>query len=241
MITYEKFDNYYVFSHEPNTRVYLGNHSPDDYVEDEMNQQKRSASSWYKEVHTGKKVTWDEIMDYDHDNSKPGNGQVWYESMNPHHEFDKKENYTWEGGCDFEFERKITGLATYGNFSANRSATYVPEFKSEAWAYVSGHSMERQKEIEAEIRASMDEFNREHPWLVNLHDHDGYHDDEGNSITVDQHIINMKAKYGDDVFELAEAKVDPEIKKQVEKIMEVREKTKDMSREEYLEYIKGAF
>ncbi len=174
MITYEKFDNYYIFSHEPNTRVFLGNNSPDDYVEDELNQQKRSASSWYKEIHTGKEITFDDVLDYDHDGSKPGNGFVWCGSSN--HEFDKRENYTFEGGCSFEFERKIKGLATFGN--GQRSASYVKEFKTEAWAYVSGHSIERQKEIEAEVQARMDEFDRERPYLINLHDRNGYHDDE---------------------------------------------------------------
>ncbi len=203
MITYEKFDDYYVFSHEPNSRVYLGSNSPDDYVEDELNQQKRSASSWYKEIHTGKDVTWDDIMDYDHDESMPGNGHVWYESMNSYHEFYKKESYTWEGGCSFEFERKVKGLATFGN--GVRSASYVPEFRAEAWAFVSGHTMERQKQIDAEVQASMDEFNREHPYLINLHDRNGYHDDDGNPITMEEQQAMVKARYGDDVFEIADS------------------------------------
>ena len=234
MITYEKFDNYYIFSHEPNTRVYLGANSPDDYVEDELNQQRRTASAWYREVHTGNTVTWEDIMDYGHDGSKPGNGLVWYGSAS--HEFDHRENYTFEGGHTFDFKRKVKGLARFGNNI--RQASYVPDFKSEAWAYVSYHSMERQKEIESQTRASIDEFNRDHPWIVNLHDTRGYLDDNGNSITIDQHVMAMKERYGDDVFELAEAKVDPEIKKKVEKIMEFREKTKDMNFEEALEALK---
>ncbi len=51
----------------------------------------------------------------------------------------------------------------------------------------------------------------------------------------------MKARYGDNVFEIADSKVDPEIKKQVEKMFELREKTKDMTREEAMEYLKGVF
>jgi hypothetical protein len=137
-ITYEKFDNYYIFSNSPNTRVYLGPYSPDDYVEDELNQQKRSASAWYKEIHTGKDITWDDIMSYKHDGSKLGNGFVWYGS--PAHNFDYKENYTYEGGHSFDFKHKIKGLASFGN--TTRSATYVETYQSEAWAYVSGKTIE---------------------------------------------------------------------------------------------------
>lgn len=217
MNTYEKIGDYYIFNGDHSRRLYLGSNSIEDYIEDEANQAIRSASAWYKEVHTGKEITFDDVLDYDHDGSKPGNGFVWY--GHPSHELDKRENYTFEGGHTFEFERKVTGLATFGN--GKRSATYVKEFRSEAWAFVSGKTLEEQKSIEAQVQAHIDEFNRNHPWLVNLSDRLGHVDDEGNPISISEHETRMKAKYGDDVFDKAEAKMkaetDPKILEMVEK------------------------
>ena len=217
-ITYEKFDEYYIFSNSPNKRVYLGPHSPDDYVEDELNQQKRTASAWYKEIHTGKDITWDDIMSYKHDGSKQGNGFVFY---GPEDNWQKRENYTYEGGHTFDFERKVKGLASFGN--GQRSATYVETYRSEAWAYVSGKTIEQQKQIEKDIEDRMEKFDREHPYLIGLHDRLGYLDGDRNPITVEEQQIMVKAKYGDDVFEIADAKVSPEIRKLVDQAYKGKE------------------
>ena len=221
--TYEKRGNYFIINGNENSRVYT-DANPEDYIEDLINQEKRSASAWYKEVHTGKEVTWDEIADYDHDGSKPGNGFVWYGSAD--HEFDKRENYTWEGGFSFKFERKVPGLATFG--SNGRSATYESKYKTEAWAFVNGKTIEEQREIERMSRERMDDFNRRHPWLYNLHDRLGYLDDNGNQITFEEHREMVKKKYGDDVFEKADAELqkkfdaDPVLKKAVDEIVQAR-------------------
>lgn len=221
--TYEQRENYFIINGNENKRIYA-DVSPEDYIEDLINQEKRNASAWYKEIHTGKEVTWDEIADYDHDGSKPGNGFVWYGSAD--HEFDKRENYTWEGGFSFEFERKVPGLATFG--SNERSATYESKYKTEAWAFVNGKTIEEQLEVEKKVRESIDDFNRRHPWLYNLHDRLGYLDDDGNQITFEEHQEMVKKKYGDDVFEKADAELqkkfdaNPALKKAVDEIVQAR-------------------
>ena len=55
-ITYKKIDDYYIFSHKPKNRVYLGDIDIGDYINDEENQLIRSTSAHYYEIATGKKV-----------------------------------------------------------------------------------------------------------------------------------------------------------------------------------------
>jgi hypothetical protein len=59
----------------------------------------------------------------------------------------------------------------------------------------------------------MDKFDREHPYLIGLHDRLGYLDDNRNPITIEEQQAMVKKKFGDDVFEIADSKVSPETRK----------------------------
>lgn len=207
-IIYEKFEDYYVFSNNPNTRVYLGKESPEDYIWDELEQQKRTASSWYKEVHTGKEITFKDVLAYDRDGSKPGNGQVWYDGDDEDDGFGrKKESYTFEGGHTYDFTRKLH-LASMG--SSAKSCKYVSDDKAAqrlAWAWYFNKTLEKYDIDQKEIEDKREEAARKNPHLHNLMWVSGemyYVDDNQNRISLEEHEKNMKAKFGDDVFYKAE-------------------------------------
>jgi hypothetical protein len=84
----------------------------------------------------------------------------------------------------------------------------------------------------------MDNFDREHPYLINLHDRLGYLDDDRNPITIEEQQVMVKKKFGDDVFDIANAKISPEAIKFADQVMKIREDTKGMNLEEGIEYLK---
>ena len=182
--TYTKHDDYYVFDDQPFTRIYLGDKSIEDYIWDQEQQAMRSASAWYKEIHTGKDVTWDEIMDYNYDGSKPGNGCVWYGS--PDHEFDKRENHTFEGGHTHDFERKLSMASVGSTTSGARSSHYIQGDKAIArlaWAYAFNQTLEEYDEMQKESEARLAEFDTKYPLLKDLVWANGemyYQDKDGN-------------------------------------------------------------
>lgn len=242
-ITYEKFDDYYIFSHQPEMRVYLGDASPEDYIWDEEQQAKRSVSSWYKEVHTGKEITWDDIRDYEYDGSKPGNGCVWYGS--PAHDFDKRENYTFEGGHSHDFVRRLH-LSQWGNLSTGKGCKYLYKDKAMerlAHAYFFNQSLEQYDAQQEEFRKEREKQKRESPALYNLMMVSGetyYVDDNDQRITVDEHCARMKAELGEDCFEIADAKIreeHPEAYKAAQEFVKRREAMVGMTREQSLEYL----
>ena len=207
---YEKIGDYYIFNNNPKTRVYLGKAHPEDYMYDEAEQAKRSASAWYKEVHTGKSITWDKIMDYEQNDSKPGNGLVWYE--NSSHDLGKREDYTFEGGHALEFKRKLC-MGEMGNL--NKTIKYNQKDKScerLAWIDFLETSPEEYDTRQSQFAKESEEIARKSPWLHNLcmawkegvGNETYYTDDEGNRISPNEHVELMKKKFGNDVFELAE-------------------------------------
>lgn len=195
-ITYEKFEDHYVFSHKPKTRVYLGEASPEDYIEDELNQNKRSASAWYKEIHTGKVITFKDVLEYNHDGSKPGNGYVWYGGLDD--EFGRRENHTFEGGHTFEFQHKLR-MSSLGNMSTKVGVEYPSGNKAMerlAMSHYFGQTLEEYDAQQEKYRLEREETKRKYPLMHNLIMMAGetyYVNDAGERITPDEHIEIMKA------------------------------------------------
>ena len=205
-ITYESFGEYYIFSHDLNTRVYLGDASPEDYIHDELEQQKRSASY-----------------------------------IPPKNKKDFNDLGTWT----YDFKRRLS-LGEMGNFTTNIKAKYNQNCKAAerlAWIWFLNTTPEEYDARQAQLQRERDERAREMPYLHNLMMYwkEGignvsyYVDDDGNEITFEQHQINMKAKYGDDVFELA-AKNNPP-SPEAKKFLEQYYAMKDMSMEEKVNYM----
>lgn len=218
-ITYENHGDYYTFSNDPEARVYLGDVPPEDYIHDVQEQAKRTASCYYYEIKTGKKVD-KEIAYASHD-------LIWH---GPSHRGDKEEDYTYGFKCDYDFKRK-TSLASY--HVHDRTVSYNqkdPAMERLATAYAFGQSLEEYDKRKKEFQDEMDEFARKNPSITNLMMVGGrppyYVDDEGNEISSDKHIELMKAKYGDDVFDLERERLEretpEEVKQMIKEMMENR-------------------
>lgn len=229
-ITHTRIGDYYIFSHEPNTRVYLGDAAPNDYIWDELEQQKRSASSWYKEIHSGKEITWDDIMNYKHDGSLPGNGLVFYDEG----EWCKRENYTFEGGCTHNFERKLSlgGMGKLGGESCKYNQKDKAAEKA-AWCFFFNQTSEEYDARQEENRLQREKQKRDNPGMHNLMMVSGesyYVDDDNNRITMEEHVKKMKEELGEDCFELANARIRelyPEGAKITDELYKLREQERE--------------
>lgn len=209
---YEDFGDYHVFYDDPDTRVYLGGASPEDYIWDEQEQKKRSNSLYYYKKSTGEKV--DELPD----------GEILG------HEYDCK--------CSYEFDRRLT-MGAMG--SRERNTKYNSASKAAkrlASIYFFNITPETYDAREEKFRRKREEDARNRPYLYNLMmvwnpdigNETYYVDDEGKRITLDEHVSLMKAKFGDDVFELAEKNnpVSHEVKALADKVAsEIRETLRD--------------
>lgn len=221
----EKTNDYAVFSHAPNTKVYLGDCPIEDYIHDEENQLKRSASCYYYEIATGKKVSQDEVFGKEED----GNIELVWHGEEFTHENDKISNYKYGYKCDYDFERKTA-------FGGMESLTgpqikYNQRDKSSyrlAWIDFMQITPEEYDKREAKFAKEREDDARKSPYLHNLMWVDGrmyYVDDNKNEISLDQHIELMKKKFGDDVFELAEKRRKEENPELYELSMKLAEKT----------------
>jgi hypothetical protein len=171
-ITYVKTDEYYIFSHKPKVRVYLGEASPEDYIFDELEQAKRSATCYYVNKKTGQKVT----------------------SVNADFGFHDEHEFM----CPYVFKRKLH-LAAWGNFSTGKGVEYISSDKAMerlAVSYFLGQTLEQYDARQEQFRLEREEQKHKHPLLHNLMMVDGetyYVDDNGKRITFDEHVELMKA------------------------------------------------
>lgn len=209
---YKDFGDYHVFYDNPDTRVYLGGASPEDYMWEEAEQKKRSNSLYYYKKSTGEKV--DELPE----------GEILG------HEYECK--------CSYEFESKLR-MGYMG--SPDRKACYNVRSKSAerlAWIYFLDDTPEAYDARQEEFRKQREDDARNRPFLHNLMmvwnpevgNETYYVNDEGKRITLDEHVALMKAKFGDDVFELAAKNnpVSPEVKALMDKVAsEIRETLRD--------------
>lgn len=185
-ITYENKGDYYIFSHEPNTRVYLGNAAPEDYIHDEENQAKRSIYLRYVNKETGESKRWEE---FDHDAKC---------------DFDFHNKYEFK--CDYDFNRKLV-MTSMG--SSTRNVKYISSDKVAkrlAWTYVFNQTLEEYDSFEKKWQETRLEWKRKNPLLYNLRCFDGetyYVNDNGDRITFEEHVKLMKEELGEDCFELA--------------------------------------
>lgn len=164
-ITYEKFNDHYVFSHKPKVRVYLGEANPDDYVWDEQQQAIRSASCYHYIIATGEKV-----------------------DGYPEGEIAGSASATVDYKCDHDFERRIKGIASFGNFSNGRGCEYQSKDKvsqrlAESWYF--NKTLEQYDQQQEQYRIKSEAFDKKYPYLKNLMLVSGetyYVDDDGNRI-----------------------------------------------------------
>lgn len=191
-ITYENHGDYYTFSHQPDTRVYLGDADPNDYIHDVINQKKRTESCYYYEISTGKKVDYDNIPDEE---------SIHFNNSDP---YPLKENCKYGFKCDYDFKRKLS-LAHYS--IAGRNVKYIQKDKAIerlATAYAFNKTLEEYDAWTEEFNRKQEKFKRENPSLHNLMGVDGrmyYTDDNGKEITIEEHQTRMKAELGEDCFE----------------------------------------
>ena len=197
-ITYENKGDYYVFSDNPDTRVYLGNASPEDYIHDVEQQTQRSESCYYYDIKTGKKVSQDEAFDKSFEKGE----LIWHGAQ---HELDKIENYTYGYKCEYDFKRKLA-LASYGG--PRKSCKYISKDKAMnrlATAYFFDQTLEEYDKRQEEFQKERDESKRKNPSIHNLMCVSGetyYVDDDGNRITPSEHIKLMKEQLGEDCFDI---------------------------------------
>lgn len=179
-ITYEKFDDYYIFSSNPKQRVYLGTATTEDYIHDVAEQAKRSASCHYVHKETGAEVS----------------------SKNDLDPYDIIDNYEYE--CSYEFKNKLH----MGSMSGlKKSCTYNsedPAMERLANAYFFNQTLEQYDARQEEHRLKREKSKRENPELHNLMWVDGrmyYVDDDGKEISNEEHFKKMRAELGDDYFD----------------------------------------
>lgn len=221
-ITYKKYDNYYIFSDEPNTKVFLGDIPPEDYIHDQVHQAKRRASCYHYEIATGKKVSQEEAYEKSWEKEE----LIWHgEDLT--HEHDSIKNYTYGYKCDYDFQRKTfltTMGGTNGNFKYNSKD---PKMKRLAESEFFGYTLDLYDLMQKKHREEREEFERLNPSITNLMMIGGrdpfYVDYDHNEITCEQHTALMKEKYGEDVFEKEaerlEKETSPEVKEIVKQIL----------------------
>lgn len=211
-ITYEKFDDYYLFSHKPDTRVYLGNNNPEDYILDELEQMKRTKSCGYFDK----------------------NGLMVEEPEEYDDEF--YDNHEYE--CTYSFIRKIGGMQHLGG--PDKSCEFVSSESDKAWAWYIGKTPEQYQEHKAEIEKKFDARKREKPSLHNLVMANGetyYVNDAGDRISFEEHVALMKEQLGEDCFDKERENLDPKYKKFAENYISIISETENMPVEEKLKYI----
>lgn len=175
-ITYEKHGDYYIFSHKPKVRVYLGEALPEDYIWDELEQRKRSASCYHYVIATGEKVD-----DY------------------PDGEIAGSASATVDYKCDYEFTRRISGMCSMGNFSTGVGVEYASKDKAMkrlAEAHYFNKTLDQYDAQQDEYRLKREEDKHRHPLLHNLMMVNGetyYVNDDGKRITFEEHYEFMKA------------------------------------------------
>lgn len=181
MITYEKFDDYYVFSCNPKTRIYLGDASPEDYIHDKIEQAKRIESCSHYVIATGEKV-----------DGYP-KGELAGETV--------------EYKCAYSFVRRLSLSTLSGPRGSVEYESKNKAMERLAQACFFGQTLEEYDARQLEIQAKRDEQARKRPLMHNLSWVNGrtyYTNDDGVEISFEEHKRYMKEKFGDDVFEKAE-------------------------------------
>lgn len=222
--TYKNYGDYYIFNDSPETRVYLGEVSPEDYIHDQIHQAKRSASCYNYELTTGKKVSQEEAFEKSYEKGE----LIWREDEGVEVDYAgrPKSNFTYGYRCDYDFNRRTSlGYMMFGDKSVKYNQN-DPAMERLARAYAYGQTLEEYDAQQAAFKQERDDWARKHPSLTNLMMVGGkppyYVDDDGKEITIQEHRVLMKEKYGDDVFEKeaerSERETPPEVKKMAREI-----------------------
>jgi hypothetical protein len=185
-ITYEKFEDHYIFSHEPNTRVYLGNISPEDYIWDQEQQALRTASCKYINKITGKPAEEPKC------------------NLEDDSEYDWKfyDNHKFE--CTYEFKQRAHCAYMGGPKRSVKHASGDKAMERLAWIYYMDETPEVYDARQKSYRLDAEKRKKENPMMHNLMWVSGelYHvNDAGERITFDEHIALMKEQLGEDCFE----------------------------------------
>jgi hypothetical protein len=206
MITFTKHDDYYLFSNNPETRVYLGSVKPEDYIWDEEQQALRTASCGYFNKVTGEKA------------------------VEPKCDLEDDSEYDWqfyeehEYQCTYDFIRRAH-CAYLG--SSKKNVRFISADKAMerlAWIYYLDQTPEEYDARQEQYKVEAEERKRRSPAMHNLMMVAGetYHvDDNGKRITFEEHIALMKEQLGEDCFDVAHQRMqeeNPEIMKLAEEV-----------------------
>lgn len=195
---YQKFDNYFVFDENPELRVYVREEKIQDYIHDVTEQKKRSESCHYVHKETGVKK---KNIDFDQD------------------DYDD-----YEFTCTYDYKSKLS-KASYGG--KDKHCTYDrddKEMEKLANCYFFNKTSEEYDKQEEEWKAKRLEQQRKMPMLHNLIMVAGrapyYVNDDGEEITIEEHMRLMKEQLGDDCFEYADSLISEEAKQFAKKFLE---------------------
>lgn len=193
MTTYTNYGDYYIFDNAPNTRVYLGSVSPEDYIWDEEQQALRTASCGYVHKETKVKIHWDDLTD------------------DQKSDLDLRNKYDHE--CTYDFVRRAH-CAYLG--SSKKSVRFISGDKALerlAWIYYLDQAPEEYDARQEKFRLEREETKRRNPGLHNLMMVAGetyYVDDNGKRITFEEHVALMKEQLGEDCFDVAHERMKKE-------------------------------